>query len=158
MIYLEENFIAEGLIWDRWRKNCKALFPSDREGGLFPRSEQVARYNQLSKMGNSVFHNATKSDENFVQKRDALAEVLRMQNCKLDSGRDDKDCRTCTLDEKSQEKIGNPKRVVGKGAPRKRKDERLKALFESGRKNKCSQCGKRGHNKQTCPDIRACDE
>ncbi|KAF3324994.1 Calmodulin-lysine N-methyltransferase [Carex littledalei] len=69
-----------------------------------------------------------------------------MQNCKFESDcRDEKDCRTCTQDEKSQEKVGNPKRVVGKGAPRKRKDERLKPAFVSykcGRSNKYGQCGK----------------
>jgi hypothetical protein len=151
LIHLDFTFIPRCCISDRWTKNAKSVFPSDRKGGVFKVSEQQQRYNELTVLANKVCYEASKSCLEYLKINELLnGEWRRLKDNgeEIEKSKVEKDAIFNNIE--SSHKIGNPKLIVTKGAPRKKKYERMKSSIEDRRKNKCGNCGKLRHNRQTC--------
>ncbi|KAJ3678921.1 hypothetical protein LUZ61_020876 [Rhynchospora tenuis] len=154
LIHMKATCIPRCCICDRWTKHVKSAFPSDREGGTFNVSDHCQRFHELNKAVIPYHYEVAKSTENYLK----LMESIEQQKRQYEHVHDKKLAENSVVkqdvkeDVKSLPRIGNPKPVVTKGAPKKNKKryERIKSATESKRKNKCGRCGQRGHNRQTC--------
>jgi hypothetical protein len=151
LIHLDLTFIPRCCISDRWTKNAKSVFPLDRKGGVYKVYEQQQIYYELTILANKVCYEASKSSLEYLRINELLnGEWRRLKDNGegIEKSKIEKDVVFSNIE--SLHKIGNPKLVVTKGAPRKKKYKRMKSSIEDRRKNKCGNCGKLGHNRQTC--------
>jgi hypothetical protein len=151
LIHLDLTFIPRCCISDRWTKNAKSVFPSDRKGGVYKVSEQQQIYYELTILANKVCYEASKSSPEYLRINELLnGEWRRLKDNGegIEKSKIEKDVVFSNIE--SSHKIENPKLVVTKGAPRKKKCKRMNSSIEDRRKNKCGNCGKLGHNRQTC--------
>ncbi|XP_078149278.1 protein FAR1-RELATED SEQUENCE 5-like [Carex rostrata] len=156
LIHLDVTFIPQCCIDERWTKTAKSMFSSDRKGGDFQVSEQVQMCHELTELCKQICYQASKSRAEFVKTKELLKEEQRRLNeiaKGIEKPKVKKD--VVSSDKKSPQKIGNPKPVVTKGAPKKKKYERMKSSLEGRRKNKCGHCGMLGHNRQRCQLLQA---
>ncbi|KAJ3708459.1 hypothetical protein LUZ61_012164 [Rhynchospora tenuis] len=156
LIHMKATCIPRCCISDRWTKHVKSGFPSVRKGGAFKVSSYLLRYHELNKIARLIHSEVAKSPEGYSRKMKSLKEELQRYED------NHKHAEKCKVKQEFQDgvqasvRIGNPKPVVTKGAPKKNKTayERIKSAVERSRKNKCRHCGQRGHNRQTCKLLR----
>ncbi|XP_078160819.1 protein FAR1-RELATED SEQUENCE 5-like [Carex rostrata] len=149
LIHLDITFIPPYCINDRYTKTAKSLFTSDRKGGDFKVSESEKMYNEMIELCIQVCYQSSKSSEECVKTTDFLRWWLKDIGKRIEKSKAEKN--VVSSDRESPQKAGNPKFVVTKGAPKKKKYERMKSSIEGRRrKNKCGHCGMLGHNRQTC--------
>jgi hypothetical protein len=128
------------------------VFPSDRKGGVFKVSDQQQRYHELTVLANKVCIEASKSSQEYVKINGLLnGEWRRLKDngVGIEKSKVKKDAVFSNIE--SSHKIENPKLVVTKGAPKKKKYERMNSSIEDRRKYKFGNYNKLGHNRQTCP-------
>ncbi|XP_078151189.1 protein FAR1-RELATED SEQUENCE 5-like [Carex rostrata] len=156
LIDLDISFIPLCCIYERWTKTTKSLFASDRKGGDFEVSEQVQMCHELTKLSTQVSYQASKSSAEYAKTRELLKEEqFRLNEVEKGIKKPKVEKDVVSSEKKSPHQIKNLKPVVTKGAPKKKKYERMKSSLEERRKNKCGHCGMLGHNRQRCQLLKA---
>ncbi|KAJ3686495.1 hypothetical protein LUZ61_015659 [Rhynchospora tenuis] len=160
LIHMKATCMPRCCIPDRWTKHVKSAFPSDREGGAFNITDQCQRFHELNKAVVPLHYEVAKSTADYLKFMEWLKDQKQHYEHNNSTVEKTKVRQKVRDDVNSEPKIGNPKPVVTKGAPKKKKKsyERIKSAIEIRRKNKCGHCGQRGHNRQTCQKLREDDD
>ncbi|KAJ3700703.1 hypothetical protein LUZ61_004408 [Rhynchospora tenuis] len=159
LIHMKAMCMPRCCIPNRWTKYVKSAFPSDREGGSFNITDHSQRFYELNKAVMPLHYEVAKFDADYLNFMEWLKDQKRHYEHNNNTAEKTKVKQEVRDELNSEPKIGNPKPVVTKGAPKKNKKsyERIKSAIEIGRKDKCGHCGQRGHNRQTCQKLREDD-
>ncbi|KAJ3699260.1 hypothetical protein LUZ61_002965 [Rhynchospora tenuis] len=159
LIHMKAMCMPRCCIPNRWTKYVKSAFPSDREGGSFNITDHSQRFHELNKAVMPLLYEVAKSNADYLNFMEWLKDQKRHYEHDNNTAEKTKVKQEVRDEVNSEPKIGNPKPVVTKGAPKKNKKsyERIKSAIEIGRKKKCGHCGQRGHNRQTCQKLREDD-
>jgi zinc finger SWIM domain-containing protein 3 len=138
----------------RWTMSAKCAYPSSRKNEMYDYSISLERYRELRNLSHAACFRACQSDEAYER----LKMVMNAQSNDQESTSDQKEPirfgpvlpQTAQLGSGNLEKVLDPLRVQGRGAPKKR----LQAKMNKPRsKGKCGYCGNPGHNIRTCKKL-----
>uniref|UniRef100_A0ACD5U6Y7 Uncharacterized protein n=1 Tax=Avena sativa TaxID=4498 RepID=A0ACD5U6Y7_AVESA len=141
---------------------AKAAFVSERNANTHVWSEEMGRYRNLRNKASAALFKASKKTERSQRVLDFLQTILDEP--------DDTDENTeettfgpipshySASTRPSRERVIDPKVIVPKGAPSKKRMKSFQETFRESngikkRTRRCSECGEQGHDIRKCPKL-----